>query len=75
MDISQNGPRIRPQDLANAKDVACESCQHQFFEPVFIIKTISAIASPTGQEVNIPVQTFACAKCGAVNKTFMPEKF
>ena len=60
--------------LESAKDLACEAeeCGNTFFVPVFIIKHISALMSPNGQEINAPVQTFACSKCGHVNKQFMP---
>jgi len=69
----ENGPRLRPQDLANAKDLKCEKCECNVFIPAVIIKHISALVSPIGQEINAPVQTFACLKCQHVNKDFLPE--
>lgn len=73
MELSENGPRIRPQDLKNAKDLKCEKCEHTFFAPVVTIKIVSALLSPNGKELHVPVQTFACAKCQHVNKEFIPE--
>ncbi len=69
MDInsSNQGPRIRPQDLVNAKDIECTECKHTFFTPVVMIKVVSAIMSPNGKEVHVPIQTFACNKCGNVS--------
>lgn len=65
--------QLRPQDLAMAKDLKCESCETTTFVPVFVIKQISALVSPTGRETNVPLQTFACSKCSHVNKEFLPD--
>lgn len=67
--------QLSVQALESAKDVVCsaEDCGHTFFVPVFLIKRISALVSPNGQEINAPVQTFACAKCGHVNSEFLPK--
>lgn len=65
--------QLRPQDLALAKDIKCEACEATIFQPVFVIKNISALVSPTGKETNVPLQTFACAKCSHVNKDFLPD--
>ncbi len=70
---SGNGPRLSPEALASAKDFKCESCEHLYFTPVVALKSVSAIMSPTGKELSFPVQTFACAKCGHVNKDFVPK--
>jgi hypothetical protein len=72
--MSQSQPQLSIAALQSAKDLLCEAeeCGHNMFIPVFIIKHISALMSPTGQEINAPVQTFACAKCGHVNKDFIP---
>lgn len=67
------GPRLSQQALAAAKDFTCEACEHLYFIPVVALKSVSAILSPTGKEVNFPIQTFACAKCGHVNGDFVPK--
>lgn len=64
---------ITQKDLAGAKDTVCEQCQHNTFKNEFIIKTVSALLSPTGKEINVPIPIFACAKCGHINKSFFPE--
>ena len=69
-----NAPRISQQDLQNAKTLECEECGHKFFTNVFIIKHISALLSPNGQEINAPIPTFACAKCSHINKNFLPPE-
>jgi hypothetical protein len=64
--------RAMPIDLKNAVDLKCDLCQNNLFVPVFFIKYLSALVSPSGQEMNLPIQTFACSKCGNVNKEFTP---
>ena len=53
---------INPDD---ATDIVCE-CGNIYFVPVFNIKRISALLSPTGQVTLIPVQVFKCFDCGIV---------
>jgi|TARA_R100000008_G_C3530635_1_gene139076 uncharacterized Zn finger protein len=61
-------------DLNQAETVACESCAGEFFTPVFMIKKLSALVSPTGQDAMLPIQTFRCAECGKSNQEFLAEK-
>lgn len=61
-----------PVDLKNAQDIQCEKCMGKYFIPVFSIKKVSALISPTGEELMVPVQTFKCSNCGHVNKDFSP---
>ena len=71
MDLnSQQKMRINLQD---ADDVVCDECENTYFSPAIIIKRVSALLSPTGQEMMAPVQLFQCNKCGHVNKEFLPE--
>jgi|TARA_R110002110_G_scaffold176788_1_gene381169 hypothetical protein len=60
-------------DLSNAEDVICEGCENNTFLEVIIIKKVSAIMSPTGQEVMAPIKTFQCAKCSHMNDQFIPR--
>ena len=52
----------------------CEECENDTFVQVFKMRKLSALLSPTGQESMIPIQIFACAKCGYVNKGFQPKE-
>ena len=61
-------------DFASETTISCEECECSHFEPVFFIKQLSALVSPTGKEQIVPVQSFHCAKCGHVNKEFDPEQ-
>lgn len=67
------GPQLSKAAVESAKDLECEKCSHKFFVPVVCIKRISALMSPNGKEINAPVQTFSCAKCGHVNAEFIPN--
>ena len=61
-------------DISQADDVKCDECGHDVFIPVFMIKKVSAIMSPNGQEIIAPVQVLGCNKCGHVNEEFMPRE-
>ncbi len=61
----------QPQvDLSNATDLECDECTHKLFKQVYMIKKLSAMISPSGDEVVIPIQVFACESCGNINKIF-----
>ena len=57
-------------DLTHAKTLECEKCQCVGFKQTMMLKRLSALVSPTGQEAIIPVGVFACDHCGHVNKEF-----
>jgi hypothetical protein len=58
---------VNPEDL---QDIVCENCNGEFFTPCFMIKRLSAIQSPNGQEMMFPVQVFKCDSCGEVLNKF-----
>ncbi len=58
-------------DLTNIDNVKCDECENETFEPAFVIKQISALMSPTGQETLAPIQLFKCSKCDHVNEKFL----
>jgi|TARA_Y100000356_G_C11194918_1_gene254319 DNA-directed RNA polymerase subunit RPC12/RpoP len=53
-------------DLTEAETMNCEQCNNKIFIQGYVIKKISAIMSPTGQEVIAPVQVFNCGNCGEI---------
>jgi len=61
-------------DFSQTTAETCESCENDTFTQVFKIRKLSALLSPTGQESMIPIQIFACAKCGHINKGFQPKE-
>jgi hypothetical protein len=58
-------------DLKSAEDINCDECENAYFVPAFMIKRVSPLVSPVGQEMMVPVQLFQCASCGHVNKKFL----
>ena len=61
-------------DFSQTTAETCENCENDTFVQVFKMRKLSALLSPTGQESMIPIQIFACAKCGHVNKGFQPKE-
>ena len=51
-------------DLSDADTMKCQKCENSIFIQGYVIKRISAILSPTGEEVIAPVQVFNCGNCG-----------
>ena len=63
-------PDLSNIDLTHAKTLECEKCQCKGFKQTMMLKKLSPLLSPTGQEAIIPVAAFACESCGHVNKEF-----
>jgi DNA-directed RNA polymerase subunit N (RpoN/RPB10) len=53
-------------DLGQADTIKCKSCGNYLFIQSFVLKKLSPLVSPTGQEEMIPIQVFSCGNCGAV---------
>ena len=51
-------------DLKEAETMTCQQCDNKIFIQGYVIKRLSAIISPTGQEVIAPIQVFNCGRCG-----------
>ena len=57
-------------DISKTSAVKCEKCENPTFKQSLLIRKMSALVSPNGQEALVPVQVFACEKCGHVNSEF-----
>ena len=71
-----NNPQ-QPQmnvDMSQTTAEVCESCENETFIQVYQMRKLSALLSPTGEPAMIPIQVFACAKCGHINKGFLPKE-
>jgi len=71
-----NNPQ-QPQmniDMSQTTAEVCEKCENDTFQQVFKIRKLSALLSPAGKESMIPMQIFACAKCGYINSTYLPKE-
>tara|TARA_Y100000310_G_scaffold48229_1_gene44733 strand:- start:301 stop:585 length:285 start_codon:yes stop_codon:yes gene_type:complete len=67
-------PQAQPQfDLTTAETMKCEQCGSTLFKTAFVIKRVSAIVSPTGQEAIVPVQVYSCDGCSKVPSIFLKD--
>ena len=57
-------------DFSKTTQMKCESCENATFKQTLLLRKMSALVAPGGQETIIPMQVFACDKCGHVNKEF-----
>ena len=57
-------------DISKTSAIKCEACENQTFKQSLLLRKLSALVSPNGQETLVPVQVFACEKCGHVNSEF-----
>ena len=66
----KNGQMQETIDFGKTTQLQCESCGGSTFKQTLLLRKMSALVSPNGQETIIPMQVFACEKCGHVNKEF-----
>ena len=57
-------------DISKTSAIKCEKCENQTFKQTLLLRKLSALVSPNGQETLVPVQVFSCEKCGHVNSDF-----
>ena len=60
-------------DLSQTTAEVCEKCENDTFVQVYKMRKLSALLSPAGKESMIPLQVFACTKCGHINAGFRPK--
>ena len=58
-------------DISKTSAIKCEKCENSTFKQTLLLRKMSALVSPNGQETIIPMQVFACEKCGHVNSEFV----
>ena len=66
----KNGQMQEQIDITKTTPITCETCENSTFKQTLLLRKMSALVSPNGQETIIPMQVFACEKCGHVNKEF-----
>jgi len=54
--------------------VECEECKGQIFVPAFLLRKVSKLLIGAPEDAIIPIDVFACAKCGHINKEFLPKE-
>ena len=71
MIISDGKGQMQEQiDFSKTTEIACEACNGKTFKQTLLMRKMSALVAPNGQETIIPMAVFACEKCGHVNKEF-----
>ena len=70
----QDGMMQEQIDITKTTEMKCEKCQNPTFKQTLLLRKMSALVSPNGQETIIPMAVFACEKCGHVNKEFTELK-
>ena len=60
-------------DFSQTTAEVCEKCENDTFQQAYRMRKLSALLSPAGKETMIPIQVFACIKCGHINKDFLPQ--
>ena len=78
MSMHPKGPLPRKQqqvqvDLKQADTIKCKECGNYLWIQSFVLKKLSALVSPTGQETMIPVQVFSCGNCGKIAEGMLDE--
>ena len=77
MSMHPMGPMKKPKqtdmtgDQKQAETLQCEKCTNYLFITSFVLKRISKLMSPTGQEGIVPVQVYSCGNCGAVPSSLL----
>ena len=66
----KDGQAQQTIDISKTTPIKCEKCENQTFKQTLLIRKLSALVSPNGQETIVPMAVFACEKCGHVNAEF-----
>ena len=66
----KDGQMQQTIDFSKTSEICCEKCGGKTFKQTLMLRKMSALVAPGGQETIIPMQVFACEECGNVNKEF-----
>ena len=66
----KDGQMQQTIDFSKTTEIKCEACDSSTFKQTLLLRKMSALVAPNGQETIIPMQVFACEKCGHVNTEF-----
>ena len=66
----KDGQMQQQIDISKTSAVKCDKCENQTFKQSLLLRKLSALVAPNGQETLVPVQVFVCEKCGHVNSEF-----
>lgn len=60
--------------LDKTTPIVCDECGCESFVQVTFIRKVSKFIAGTDQDALVPIPSFACSKCGHVNKEFQPKE-
>ncbi len=60
--------------VLTSPNVVCPKCGSKLFREVVVLKRISSIISPTGQEEIVPVPMYACIDCGEIPEEYKKKR-
>ncbi len=69
----QPAPQQVQVDLSQAETMKCEDCGNYVWIKATVIKRISALMSPTGQEALAPIEIYSCGNCGKVPTSMLKD--
>jgi DNA-directed RNA polymerase subunit M/transcription elongation factor TFIIS len=58
--------------LDKTTGMSCDECDNEIFQEGVMLRKASRFLTGTAQDAMIPIQVFACSKCGHVNEEFLP---
>jgi uncharacterized Zn finger protein len=58
--------------LDKTTGMSCDECGNEVFQEGVMLRKASRFLTGTAQDAMIPIQVFACSKCGHVNNEFLP---
>ena len=67
-----NEPAKVSVNLEDAECIRCDNCESAVFKQSYVLRKVSALLSPTGKEVVVPVNIMQCSECEHVNEGFVP---
>ena len=70
--IPEIGNSSRPS-IKDSTPIVCEECGSDKFTEHYLMRRIPKLLIGAPKDVIVPINVFACSKCGHVNKEFMPE--
>ena len=76
--IETQGPQGQRQmnvDMSQTSEMKCDKCENNTFKQTIMLRKMSAIVSPNGQETIIPMAVFVCESCNHVNDEFKKSEF
>ena len=59
--------------MSDTTGISCDKCGCQKFVSTVILRRVSPLVAPGGQEAMVPINSYACQKCEWVNDQFLPR--